>query len=185
MRDANPIDTVDVQTFMFGDDGIVPNNPVLPVVLMAGALSYGNCTSRHVGTCGPNTISVLSVNGWGGNWIYTVFDYHHYHPNAHEALIAVKGWADLQIGGPGGKPVRISAGDAIVLPAGTGHCRVASSPDFAVCGGYPSGQENYEIVRATADNRGDAVDRIARVALPATDPVFGQAGPLLEVWQIE
>ncbi len=167
---------------MFDADGDVPNNPSLPVVLINEALTFGDCKPGNGGTRIPNTVSVLSSNGWGGNWVYTVFDYHHFHPNAHEALIVIKGWADIQLGGPGGEVVRVKAGDAMVLPAGTGHCRLSSSPEFSVCGGYPSGQEDYETLQALPGSGDDRADRIAKVSLPVTDPIFGANGPLLDAW---
>ncbi len=171
--EPRPADQVEVAHERFDDDGDVPNNPRLPVVIMNGALPEGT---------GAAAIRALfEGNGWGGTWTYTVFDYHHYHPNAHEVLGVAAGSAELKLGGPSGRSFRVSVGDVLVLPAGTGHCRLDSSSDFAVCGGYPPGQEDYDTVRADAP-RGDADDRIARVPLPETDPVYGAGGPLIQAW---
>ena len=167
-------DGVKVSTFTCEDDGVVPNNPALPVVLMAGAFECG--AGAHA------LMALFEANGWRRTWHYTVFDYQHYHPNAHEALAVASGWADIQIGGPRGDIHRVTEGDAMVLPAGTGHCRIDGRDDFSVVGGYPPGQEDREIVRGIIQNRKDAPERIAGLARPATDPVFGAEGPLIQAW---
>lgn len=159
---------------MYRDDGEVPNNPVLPVVVVKGAILPGQ---------GPRpAMALLASNRWGGNWASTIFDYQHYHPNAHEALIVCGGRAEVQLGGPSGDIFEVSDGDAIVLPAGTGHCRLSGDRDFMVCGGYPPGQENYEIVSAGSQSIAEAHARIAMVSMPATCPIFAGDGPLLTAW---
>lgn len=158
----------------FDDDGILPNNPALPVVILPGALPAG-MSSQEIH-------AIQRSNGWRGNWTYTVFDYQHWHPDAHEALSVAAGWADLMLGGPDGAVFRLAEGDTVILPAGTGHRRVAASSDFAVCGCYPSGQEAYSTRAATLAERGDGPAEVARVALPGSDPVFGADGPLMAAW---
>jgi uncharacterized protein YjlB len=37
----------------------------------------------------------------------------------------------------GGQEIELSAGDVIVLPAGTGHCNLQSSKDYKYIGVYP------------------------------------------------
>ena len=83
-----------------------------------------------------------------------------------------------------GETFRLEAGDLVVLPAGTGHCRSASSSDFAICGCYPPGQSNYTIVREQDRAMARHAADIAAVPLPETDPVFGKEGPLLTGWGI-
>ena len=170
-----PADRVEVVRFTCRDDGIVPNNPDLPVLLLRGALPPGTS---------PAAIMALhEANGWRRVWHYTVFDYQHYHPDAHEVLSVASGWADLQLGGPAGDIHRVVEGDTVVLPAGTGHCRIDARDDFAVCGAYPPGQEGRTILRGIAQERpADVVARIAGLARPATDPIHGRTGPLLDAW---
>ncbi len=167
---------IHAEYLMFGDGGTIPNNPDLPVMLVQGALPQYNAAAicRQFESC-----------GWAGTWTYVVFDYHHYHHDAHEALCVAAGWADIVLGGPVvGESFRLEAGDLIVLPAGTGHCLVASSSDFAICGCYPPGQTNYTIVRGRDGALARHGDYIAAVPLPETDPVFGADGPLLTGWGI-
>ena len=166
-------DSPTVSTLSFGPDRAAPNHPHLPVVILAGAVADG--------VSGPEVQATVRRNGWGGAWLYGVFPYHHYHSNAHEALICVGGEAELQLGGDGGETVTVRRGDALVLPAGTGHKCLSASADFLVCGCYPPGQETPDLKRET-DSREGVDDRIAAVPLPDTDPLFGAGGPLLEAW---
>lgn len=160
-----------VEELRLPPSGPVPNNPELPVVLMRGAIS--ECASA-IEVC-----ALFEANGWEGTWVWSVFDFHHFHPNAHEVLGVARGWATILLGGQDGEVTRIRRGDVAVLPSGTGHCRIDSSPDFAICGGYPPGQSDYETSRCSQAGDGE---RIAAVPIPATDPVFGAEGPLIAAW---
>jgi uncharacterized protein YjlB len=70
----------------------------------------------------------------------------------------------------------------LLLPAGTTHRRVEADADFLVVGAYPPGQR-WDILRGEPADRPDADLRIAKLALPKTDPVGGQGGPMLETWR--
>jgi uncharacterized protein YjlB len=170
-----PADTVEVDTQRFASDGATPNNPSLPALILRGALP------RDAGA-GP-VRTLLEANGWSGTWTYTVFPYHHYHDDAHEVLAVTRGWADIVLGGEKGRTVRVEVGDVLVLPAGTGHCRVADGGGFEVCGAYPPGQESPNILRPAAADHDAAARRIAGLSPPDTDPVYGADGPLLAAWR--
>ncbi|SPJ24675.1 cupin domain-containing protein [Palleronia abyssalis] len=161
-----------VQVFHFTSNNGVPNNSALPVVVIEGAFS---------GVGADDICSRLEENGWTGTWTWSVFSYHHYHPNAHEALAVSAGAATLVLGGPGGKAVEVKAGDCLILPAGTGHKLEDDHGGFQVCGAYPPGLDQLE-TRRIEDGVADSVDRIARVPLPKTDPTTGGTGPLTERW---
>lgn len=165
----NPDESVD--TFTFKTDGLLPNNPELPAVLYKAALQDQSEQAEQL----------FNGNGWLNSWVNGVFSYHHYHSNAHEVLGVMSGSASLQLGGDSGSTVQVSAGDVLVLPAGTAHKRLTGTPDFRVAGAYPGGAD-YNTRRATAADFAAALTEIAAVALPDSDPVYGIAGPLLKVW---
>lgn len=164
----------DVRTFMLDDDGRIPNNPTFPLLVYPDAIPLeddpqGFCRGR------------IAENGWGGMWINGVFGYHHYHSNTHEFLGVVSGGARLALGGPDGIELEVSAGDALVLPAGTGHKRLESSSDFRVVGAYPAGK-SYDMNTGEPEERPEVLENIKEVEQPPKDPLFGEDGPLVELW---
>ena len=171
-------DRARIETLEFAPGGWVPNSP-LPVVLIRRALDIVE-SDRPLDD--QEVHRLYRANGWGGTWTWTVYDFHHYHSTAHEALAVAQGEATLMLGGPEGQEVTVRAGDLAVLPAGTGHRRLAASADFAVCGAYPPGQR-ADLLRATERDWHAAADRIAAVPLPGTDPFYGASGPLIHLWK--
>ena len=115
--------------------------------------------------------AVFAAHGWGGTWVNSVFDFHHFHSTSHEALAVLSGGATLELGGPQGEAFEVSAGDVLVLPAGTGHRRVRDSGGFRVMGAYPRGQENYDLLREADDA---ASERISALPAPPEDPMGGE-----------
>lgn len=163
----------EVQAYWFEDDGIIPNNPTLPILLYPGALTEQ----------AELTEEIFNKNNWRNSWINGVFDFHHYHSNAHEVLGVLQGNAIVQLGGEKGKSVEIKTGDVLILPAGTGHKRLASSNDFKIVGAYPEGKE-YNLKTENAEDRLQSLEDIPKVTLPETDPVFGDHGPLQSEWNV-
>lgn len=162
-----------IEAHRFADDGAVPNSP-LPALIYRAAMPAPS--ARDI-------VARLAENGWIGGWIDGIYPFHHYHATAHEVLVVASGDARVALGGPSGATVRIAAGDVVVLPAGTGHCLESASADFRVCGAYPPGQEDYDLRRAGGSDIEDARAAIARVPLPATDPLTGGRAPLLARWR--
>jgi uncharacterized protein YjlB len=162
----------DVQTYWFEDDGVIPNNSHLPVLFYPGALAENPEMAE----------STFNENNWRNSWIDGVFDFHHYHSNAHEVLGVIQGTATLQLGGEKGKSIEIKAGDVLILPAGTGHKRLQSSDDFKIAGAYPDGIA-FNLKTETEEDRLFAQEDISKVPLPATDPILGVDGPLHTQWK--
>ncbi|MNN44973.1 hypothetical protein D3C81_1592840 [compost metagenome] len=93
----------------------------------------------------------------------------------------MSGSASLQLGGDSGRTVQVSAGDVLVLPAGTAHKSLTATQDFRVAGAYPGGAD-YNTRQATLADLAAALPEIPALSLPETDPVYGKAGPLLKAW---
>ena len=106
------------------DDGRIPNNP-LPFVLYRGAIDL-------TGSPDPERVveKAFAANGWGGLWRNGVYPYVHYHSMIHEAMGVARGFARVRFGGEKGRVIEITAGDVVVLPAGTGHQRVMESSEI-------------------------------------------------------
>ena len=164
-----------IEEHWFADDGVVPNNARLPLVVYRGALDTGPGAAA---ACER----LFAGNGWSGGWRGGVYPYHHYHSTAHEALGIVAGSAKVRLGGDNGDVVDLNAGDAVVIPAGVGHKAEDASPDLLIVGAYPGGRGPDLRVPSEGD-RGRALAKIAAVPLPATDPVCGRSGPVVERWQ--
>jgi uncharacterized protein YjlB len=84
------------------------------------------------------------------------------------------------LGGDNGREVALRAGDVVVLPTGTGHCKLDSSPDFLVVGAYPP-EQSWDLCR-TAPSR-EAVRRMEQLPFPKIDPVRGESGALPKLWR--
>jgi uncharacterized protein YjlB len=168
-------DTTEPEAFQLAKNGWMPNNPWLPVLLYRDVF-------RIRGEDLPVAMErVFQKNGWPPQWRNGVYDFHHYHSTAHEVLGFAGGWGRLVLGGEGGHEVRVQAGDVVLLPAGTGHCRLEASDDFLVVGAYPSG-ETWDICRTAPDEA--ARERMRNVRFPASDPVGGPKGALLQHWRV-
>jgi uncharacterized protein YjlB len=161
-------------TFVFADDGLVPNNP-LPFVVYKSAIDVANDHPER-------TIEKLfDANAWGDMWRDGIYDYPHYHSTVHEALGIARGHALVRFGGDHGKELEVCAGDVAILPAGTGHQCLSASPDFSVVGAYPPGAK-MQVTRPTPDNHRKALKTVPQVKLPKTDPVTGENGALVRLW---
>jgi uncharacterized protein YjlB len=157
------------------DDGQVPNHPSLPVLVYPQALRLSGADPASMAE------ETFTRNGWGGLWRNGIYDFHHYHSTAHEVLAIVQGEARVQLGGEGGVTLSVSAGDVLILPAGTGHKRLSASRGLLVVGAYPPGRQ-WDLCRGMPGERPQVLDNIQATPLPETDPIFGGNGPLVECW---
>ena len=161
---------------MLPPNGDIPNNRQLPVVI------YRHLFQKFLPYKAEKFEKVFRAHGWRGTWHDSIYTYCHFHSNAHEVLGIARGHVDVELGGAGGRAVRLTAGDLVMLPAGVGHRRVRASPHLLVVGAYPAGQQKYNICTSLRDWR-NAKKRTATVALPECDPFFGPQGPLTKVWR--
>src|SRR5216684_9154306 len=173
MSDTNRAPTI--ETYRFADDGIVPNNPALPLVVYRGALP---AAGDRASACER----MFARHGWADSWRNGIYPHHHYHSTAHEVLGIACGNAWVRLGGEAGQTVELDAGDVVVIPAGVAHKREAASSDLLVIGAYPRGQ-HPDIGRADSAAHDRALPAIAAVPLPEADPVTGRSDPLIECWR--
>ncbi|MBR0651518.1 cupin domain-containing protein [Roseomonas terrae] len=161
---------LDGAELIFLPDGVtIPNNPRLPVLLHRGAVAPGDPDGAE---------ALFRRHGWLPAWRNGIFDWHHYHSNAHEALAIVTGTVQVQLGGEAGVRVELAAGDVVVLPAGTGHRNLGAEGPLLVVGAYPQGSAPPNQMNEGSEG-GDRVRRtIAGTPDPGRDPVSGEAYPL-------
>ncbi|MFC7392308.1 cupin domain-containing protein [Scopulibacillus cellulosilyticus] len=161
------------QTYYFDDDGTIPNNPDLPLLIYENVLGQNQSFN-----------DIFQKNFWINTWVGGVFSYHHFHSTAHEVLGVESGNAILRLGGEKGKDIEVNKGDVLIIPAGVGHKNIKSSADFTVVGGYPKGQD-WDLCTGESKDRPKFLQNIKHVPLPETDPVFGSKGPLIDAWKIK
>jgi uncharacterized protein YjlB len=193
MLEANSIERV----LLTESDGI-PNNDKLPLILYRAAVDFGEEEPEGIFE------KIFAQNDWGDGFRGDTFPFHHYHSAAHEVVGFARGRAEIQFGGPSGPIVEVKAGDAVVIPAGVGHRRLDDRPGFMSVGGYPPGQSPDICVLSESDaelarghpGMGDLELRvighdelqaigasIAGTALPETDPILGNSGPIVTLWR--
>ncbi|MDI6029527.1 cupin [Corticibacterium sp. UT-5YL-CI-8] len=168
--------TRDAEAFHFNDDGVTPNHPQWPLIVYRAIMKL---------SVDPEPAAILedlfASNGWGNSWRDGIYDYLHYHSGIHEVLGIARGSGKVQFGGKSGQVLDLNAGDIAILPAGTGHQRLSASDDFLVVGAYPP-EGTYDECTSQEDHP-QAVKSIRKVRKPEMDPVYGRAGPLVDLWK--
>jgi uncharacterized protein YjlB len=157
------------EVFWLEESGKVPNNPQLPVIVVSDAFEAGSAEAAE---------AMFARHGWPPAWRDGIYPYPHFHTTAHEALAVARGEVTVLLGGEGGARRHLSAGDAVVLPAGVAHQRLHSSEDLLVVGAYPPGQKPDEI--RPDGSRVDikaAREAIARLPDPPCNPMNGEVYP--------
>lgn len=160
------------EAFILSQNGWVPNNQKLPVLHYRKIITDGDVATLME--------TMFNSNNWIPQWRNGIYDYHHYHSTAHEVLGFAGGSARLMLGGPNGHEVEVNKGDVVLLPAGTGHCRISATDDFLVVGSYPEGQ-NWDICREapTAQMK----KNMSTLPFPTQDPVNGDSPPLTKFYK--
>jgi uncharacterized protein YjlB len=165
-----------VDQYLFRDDGKIPNNRDLPLLVYRGVLDVA--ADDPASDCEK----LFARHRWTGAWRDGIYDYDHFHATAHEVLGIVCGEVRVRFGGIDGLIVEVRAGDVVVIPAGVGHRNMGASPDLLVIGAYPDGGGAPEICTGTRRQHDHALETVPKVPMPAQDPVFGEAGTLLARW---
>lgn len=167
--------SVEVRTHLLGDDGVFPNHAHLPLLFYPQALRLANTNQER------KVQDLLATNQWHNSWVNGLYAYHHYHSTAHEVLVIFAGSAEVQFGGPQGIRATVQAGDGVMIPAGMAHKRLNSHGGFTVIGAYPRGQD-VDMCYGEPGERPQADARIAALAVPEMDPLYGRKGPLAKHW---
>jgi uncharacterized protein YjlB len=164
-------------TFRLRDDGLVPNHQYWPLVVYRGAV-------RLPSSLDPAAVfeELFGSNGWGNSWRDAIYNYVHFHSSIHEVLGIARGSAKVRFGGSKGRTLTVKAGDAVILPAGTGHQCLSASNDLLVVGAYPP-NGTYDECKATAEEHQRAVKAVRKIARPRKDPIYGAKGPLRDLWK--
>ncbi|MDO3643219.1 hypothetical protein [Mucilaginibacter sp. L3T2-6] len=163
-----------VQAFSIEDNGIFPGNR-LPALLYKNAI--------HIPLLFPATHvkNIFRENGWTNSWDAGIFTYHHYHSITHEVLGIYSGKTSVQLGGDNGQQLVLEKGDVLIIPAGVAHKNLGDEGDVGVIGAYPDGRD-YDMNYGKPGERPATDMNIARIQLPAKDPVKGIFGALLKYW---
>ena len=171
VRERKPV------TFRFRDDGKTPNNPDLPLVIYRNAVVLD-------GSFDPAAVfeEIFAANHWRDSWRDGIYDFLHFHSLTHEVLGIAGGAAKVRFGGAKGRVVTVKAGDVVVLPAGTGHCRVSATSDLLVVGAYPPAG-HYDEPRPEEADHEKSRAAIRKVKVPRLDPLYGSRGRLLALWK--
>ncbi len=149
--------------------GLLPNSR-FPLLVHRGGIAGGQADA---------VLKRFRSTGWYNNWRYPgVYTYAHFHSTTHECLGVAVGWMEVEVFGRGGTPIRVEAGDVIVVPAGVSHIMVGHSDDVMMVGGYPDGRDwdNMQEDHLTEELGRAAAKRVMMCPIPAKDPVTG--GPI-------
>ena len=79
---------VEPLALMFEDDGSIPNNPRLPLLIYRNAIDIAGTPDRE-----SVIEAVFAEHGWGEMWRNGIHPYAHYHSSIHEALGIARGRA--------------------------------------------------------------------------------------------
>jgi uncharacterized protein YjlB len=173
MSQSNP----QLETFYFKPNGRVPNSR-FPVLLHRGVIK-----AASGGDLADEIEETFRRNDWLNNWRELgVYDYYHFHSTSHEALGMARGNITLRLGGEGGTVVKLTAGDVLVLPAGTSHTRLDHSSDSQMVGGYPEGRD-WDLIRdelVTEAEERAAIKLIGSLPIPARDPATSE---VMTLWR--
>ena len=152
-----------IETYLLAEHGWVPNNAKLPVILYRQAMTPA---SREEAAAAFE--DRFQQHGWPAQWRDGVYDYHHYHSTAHEVLGVAAGSATLMIGGPDGREIEVTAGDALLkaAPLAQLHHQVHEA---LLVGGGGVAQQGHDVRVAAGPARGGCAE-----PLPALDLVLDE-----------
>jgi uncharacterized protein YjlB len=82
-----------------------------------------------------------------------------------------------------GAVIDLQPGDVLVVPSGVAHVTLKASDDFTYVGVYPKGAPHWRNEFGKKPVTDAQIQReLAEVAMPVADPVQGNAGALVRIW---
>lgn len=162
-----PSELITLERHSFADDGTIPNNPRLRVLIYRGVTDVKDRARAFE--------RLFEKNGWTNSWRGGLYDYDHFHSKAHEVLGVAEGSVTARLGGANGKTVTLKAGDVAVLTAGTGHMCERATGNLVIVGAYDRGRD-WDICRGATQQSREVRQNIAAVPDPDRDPVTGASG---------
>jgi len=148
--------------FRFADDGIVPNNRKLPLIVYRGSV-------RTAGAADAAALFevLFERNGWKDSWRNGIYDFVHYHSQIHEVLGIARGHATVRFGGSQGRAFRLKAGDVAVLPVAVS---ADAKPWLRPVSGFPAPEAARQTARARRDDAAAARSQSAARCSPPRTP---------------
>jgi uncharacterized protein YjlB len=115
-----------IAAFHLKDDGLTPNHPCWPLLVLW-------CVVRLPRSLDPAVVfeGIFARNGWTDGWRDGVYDHLHYHSRIHEVMGLRAARAKVRFDGKHGRTFKLSAGDVVILPAGSGRKCIAASRRFS------------------------------------------------------
>ncbi|WP_083808782.1 cupin domain-containing protein [Pedosphaera parvula] len=165
-----------VLSFNLKDDGSIPNNPKLPLLIYHQAIDLAERRD-------PASIfeRLFAAHDWEGSWRNGIYTFHHYHSTTHEVLGIYNGSATVRFGGENGITQKLRYGDVVIIPAGVAHKNLGSSANLGVVGAYPGGQP-WDMNYGRKGERPQADHNIAHAPFPEADPIYSHEGPIFQYW---
>lgn len=164
--------------FLLKRNNYFPNSP-LPVLIYRHVFELPSQAQKAA----ELMQQIFRSNNWSNSWKNGIYDYHHYHSNTHECIGVASGFATVILGGPGGKRLKLSQGDLLILPGGVAHKCIACSTNFLCVGAYPGGKD-YDINTGSPEEYKKALTRLRNISIPRYDPVYGKESLIKEYWKL-
>ena len=100
-----------LEDYFFGETNEIPNNPLLPLIIYRAVIkNFENLATQFE--------KIFYVNHWKPTWRFGIYDFPHYHSNAHEVIGVYRGRAKVLLGHRRCLSTWLKPGDVVVIPAG-------------------------------------------------------------------